>query len=283
MLNFLKGVDITGAADLINAVDRCDLFYFKTKFAKYDGEDGAGGGGSGDSGDSDGQGTDGHAAGDTETNEVEGLKAAAQAERVKRQETEAELESFKTQQRIINANPQPAGETEAKSLYVRTAESLNIDPEYPSPEDNGRILESMMSMSNAANQQTQFFSSHSDYADVVGESLPNGGFKIAAPLQRIIDSSDNPLQLQQQIATMTPQVAYALARTDPTFKKEQADKGKSAETKAAEAAEEIITNAAKKVSVSAAEGGGGTEQTAAILKMSDADFDKHIEDMVSEA
>ena len=232
----------------------------------------------GDTDQTDGQAEGSQAAAEQGTNEVEGLKAAAQAERVKRQEAEAVVEDLKTQQAIINAQP-PQTQQSQKSMYSALAERLGIDPEYPSPEDNGRIMEAMMQINNVQMQNQSFFSSHPDYSQVVGTALPNGSFNIAPPLQRVI--KDNPA-LQSQIAGLTPAVLYQLAVTDKQYQKDLADKGKSKDITDSEKAEAAIKAAAAKASISNAGGGGSLDKVNAIASMSDEDFDKHIEEIKSD-
>lgn len=203
----------------------------------------------------------------------------ANTEKEKRQTAEAEAQSAKDQVAVLAAAPKPDVAGSQKSLYVQIAERRGIDPEYPTPQENGLIMEDMMQMTNVQNQQTAFIAAHPDYSEVVGVSLPNGGFDIAAPLKRVIAS--NPA-LASKLAGLDPAIAYQLAVTDPTYQKEVADNAKPADIKAAEKAEEAIKAAAQKASVSNAGGGGTLDKAAEIAAMSDEDFDKHIEKLKNE-
>jgi len=229
----------------------------------------------GDTGQAGGQADGSQAAAEQGTREVEGLKAAATAERAKRQEAEADATALKAQLAVINANyAQPQNAAKQKSLYVSIAEHLRIDPEYPTPEENGRIMETMLQMSNAQAQQQSFIASHPDYSQVVGTSMPNGGFQMAPPLQRVINN--NPA-LASKIAGLDPAVAYQLAVTDPQYQKEVADKAKPENIKASEKAEEAIKTAAAKASISVASGGGSTSKTAEIAGWTDEQVHANVE------
>ncbi len=198
----------------------------------------------------------------------------ANTEKEKRQTAEAATQAAQDQVAILTAAPKPDVSGSQKSLYVQLAERRGIDPEFPTPQENGLIMEDMLQLNNVQNQQQTFIASHPDYSEVVGISLPNGGFNIAAPLKRVIAS--NPA-LASKIASLDPAIVYQLAVTDPTYQKELADNAKPADIKAAEKAEEAIKAATQKASVSNAGGGGTLDKAGEIAAMSDEDFDKHIE------
>lgn len=222
-------------------------------------------------------------AGDAAQDQDAKLNAAitmANTEKEKRQTAESEAKAAQDQVAILSAAPKSEVQGSQKSLYVQLAEKRGIDPEYPTPEENGLIMQDMLQMNNVQNEQTTFIASHPDYSEVVGTSLPNGAFSIAPPLKRVIAS--NPA-LASKIMNLDPAIAYQLAVTDPTYQKELADNAKPADIKAAEKAEAAIKAAAQKASVSNAGGGGNLDKAGEIAAMSDEDFDKHVEKIKSEA
>ncbi len=218
-------------------------------------------------------------AGENQEAKLNAAITMANTEKEKRQTAEAEAQTAKEQMAILSAAPKPDVQASQKSLYVQLAERRGIDPQYPTPEENGLIMEDMLQLNNVQNQQQTFIASHPDYSEVVGTSLPNGGFNIAAPLKRVIAS--NPA-LASKIASLDPAIAYQLAVTDPTYQKELAENAKPADIKAAEKAEAAIKAAAQKASVSNAGGGGSLDKAAEIAGMSDEDFDKHVEAIKNE-
>ena len=225
------------------------------------------------------QGASQDAAGDQDAR----LNAAitmANTEKEKRQTAEADAQAAKEQIAILSAAPKQDMQAVQKSIYVQLAERRGIDPEFPSAEENGLIMQDMLQLNNVQNQQQSFITSHPDYSDVVGSSLPNGGFSIAGPLKRVI--ANNP-DLASKIAGLDPAVVYQLAVTDPTYQKELAENAKPDDIKAAEKAEAAIKAAAQKASVSNAGGSGSLDKAGEIAGMSDADFDEHIEKIKSEA
>lgn len=204
----------------------------------------------------------------------------ANVEKGKRQEAEAETKAANEQIAILSAvAPQPEAQGSQKTLYVQLAERRGIDPEYPTPEENGLIMEDMLQLNNVQNEQQTFLTAHPDYADVVGTSLPNGGFSMAAPLKRVL--AKNPA-LASKIANLDPAVIYQLAVTDPTYQTQLVNDAKPADIKAAEAAEAVIAAAAKKVSVSNAGGGGSVDKLAEVAGWTDQQLDDHIEKLKSE-
>ena len=217
-----------------------------------------------------------------EENQVEGLEAGIAAERTKRQEAEEKAESLQDQMNLMAANPPQVQPTAAqKTLYANVAERLSIDPELATPEENGQIFEMMMQVTLAQQTQQSFVDSKPDYAQVVGVPLSNGQFQMAPPLLRII--KDNPALAQSLSRNPDPKIAYALASKDPQYVKEKAEKAKPDDIKASEKAEAAIKEAAKKLSVSAASGGGVTDKQAEIAGMNDEQFDDYIEKLKSEA
>lgn len=204
----------------------------------------------------------------------------ANSEKEKRQTAEAETKAVTDQMAILAAAPKTDVNANQKSLYVQLAERRGIDAEFPTPEENGLIMQDMLQLNNVQNEQLTFIASHPDYSEVVGVSLPNGGFNIAAPLKRVI--ANNPA-LASKIASLDPAIVYQLAVTDPTYQKEVAEGAKPADIKAAEKAELAIKAAAAKASVSNAGGSGSLDKMAEVAAMTDEQFDTHIEEIKSEA
>ena len=220
-------------------------------------------------------------AGENQEAKLSAAITMANSEKEKRQTAEAETKAVTDQMAILAANPpQQNVQATEKTLYVQIAERVAVDPEFPTPEENGQIIQHMMQLNNVQNEQKAFISSHPDYSEVVGIPMQNGGFSIAAPLKRVI--ANNPA-LALKIASLDPAIVYQLAVTDPTYQKEVADKAKPADITAAEKAEAAIKEAAQKASVSNAGGGGSLDKAGELGAMSDEEFDAHIEQIKSEA
>lgn len=218
------------------------------------------------------------AAGD-QSAELKAAREGMNAEKEKRQTAETETQAAKDQLAILAANPPqqniPAAQ---KSAYVQIAERLGIDSEFPSAEDNGRIMEAMFQLNNAVQNQQSFITSHPDYSQAVGIHTQQG-LQLAEPLKRVI--ATNP-GLASQVNQLDPAILHQLAISDPQYQKELAENAKPADIKDAEKAELAIKAAAQKASIGNAGGGGNVEAIAAIAAMSDEEFDTHIERITSE-
>ena len=231
--------------------------------------------------DLDGQG-DGTGDGDQDQNaKLNAAITMANAEKDKRQAAETEAQTAKDQLALMATHSPQQPTVEQKTLYRNVAERLGIDPELADPEEQGRIFETMLNVSMVQQQQGSFINSHTDYADVVGVTLSNGQFQAAPPLMRVM--KENPALARSLMQNPNAEIAYALASKDPQYLKEKADKGKPADVKAAEKAEEAIKAAAKKVSISAAGSAGSVDKTAEIAGKSDEELDEYIEKIKSEA
>ncbi len=218
-----------------------------------------------------------------ENQEVEGLKAAAKAEREKRQTAETELQNVRdqnallSQQQVTQTKPQ-----EQVSLSQAVAKQLGIDLELATPEEICQINEGVLQITSGQQAEQSFINSHPDYAEVVGVNGPRGQFQYAPPLLRALNG--NPaLQSALQNSPNKAVLAYSIASKDPQYLKEQVEAAKSEETKAAEKAVTKIEAANQQLSVSAAKGGGNLDQAAAIKAMSDEEFRKHNEEIMAKA
>ncbi len=217
-----------------------------------------------------------------ENQEVEGLKAAAMAEREKRQAAEVDVQNLKDQ---IALQPQAQQTTPEKqvSLSQVVAKQLGIDIEIATPEEICQINEGVLQVMSGQQSEQSFINSHPDYAEVVGITLPNGVFQPSVPLSRELKA--NPALADALRSSPNKAVlAYSIASKNPQYLTELAEKAKSDDTKAAEKAEVKIDAANKQLSISEAKGGGGQlDQAAAIAAMSDEEFRKHNEQIMAKA
>ena len=215
--------------------------------------------------------------------EVEGLKAAAVAEREKRQAAETEAQNLRDQNALLSQ--QQATQTkpqEQVSLSKAVAKQLGIDIELASPEEICQINEGVLQITSGQQAEQSFINSHPDYAQVVGVNGPGGQFQYAPPLLRALNG--NPaLQSALQNSPNKAVLAYSIASKDPQYLQEQVDAAKSDDTKAAEKAAAKIEAANQQLSVSAAKGGGNLDQAAAVAAMSDEEFRKHNEGVMAKA
>ena len=210
------------------------------------------------------------------------MKAAAVAEREKRQAAEAENQSLRDRLALMST-PQAQSAPQKQTLSQAVAKQLGIDIEIATPEEICQINEGVLQIISGQQTEQSFISSHADYAEVVGVTLPNGAFQPAAPLSRVL--KENPALVSAlQNSPNKAVLAYSIASKDPQYLKEQAEKAKSEDTKAAEKAAAKIEAANKQISISDAKGGGGNlDKAAAIAAMSDEEFRKHNEEVMAKA
>ena len=203
--------------------------------------------------------------------EVEGLKAAAVAEREKRQAAESETQNLKDQIALQAAQPKIEPVKQA-SLSQAVAQQLGIDLEIATPEEICRINEGVQQVISGQQSEQSFMHSHPDYAEVVGVNGPGGQFQYAPPLTRALKA--NPaLASALQSSPNKAVLAYEIASKDPQYLAEQTEKAKSDETKAAEKAVVKIDAANKQLSISDAKGGGGSlDNGARRAAQTDAEF-----------
>ena len=212
--------------------------------------------------------------------EVEGLKAAAIAEREKRQAAETDVQNLRDQ---IALQPQQTTQPQKQvSLSQAVAKQLGIDIEIATPEEICQINEGVMQVTSGQQSEQSFINSHPDYAEVVGVTLLNGVFQPAAPLSRELKA--NPALADALRSSPNKAVlAYSIASKNSQYLTELAEKAKPDDTKAAEKAEAKIKAANKQLSISEAKGGGQLDQAAATAAMSDEEFRKHNEAIMAKA
>ena len=213
--------------------------------------------------------------------EVTGLKAAAVAEREKRQAAEEETQNLRDQMAIQAAQPKTEPQRQV-SLSQAVAKQLGIDLELATPEEICQINEGVLQITSSQQSEQSFVSSHPDYAEVVGVNGPGGQFQYAPPLLRAIKA--NPALADALRNSPNKAVlAYEIASKDPQYLTEQIENAKSDDTKAAEKAEAKIKAHNQQLSVSAAKGGGQLDQAAAIKAMSDEEFLAHNQKIMDKA
>ena len=115
--------------------------------------------------------------------EVTGLKAAAEAERKKRQDLEAQIKLQQDQMALIQANPvqQQVQAQQPLSDYDQAKTNLGIAGEdYIDESQRGAIYTEVNRITNIRTQRTQgvlanqrFMVTHSDYSEVVGRQVGN--------------------------------------------------------------------------------------------------------------
>lgn len=220
--------------------------------------------------------------------EVEGLKAAAVAEREKRQAAESEAQSLRDQMALINAQQTQiqASQTQKQtSLSQSVAKQLGIDLELATPEEICQINEGVLQIISGQQSEQSFINSHPDYAEVVGVQGPGGpnDFRPAPPLMRALKANPalaNALQNSPNKAVL----AYGIASNDPQYLADKAEAAKSDDTKAAEKAEAKIKAANQQLSVSAAKtGGGNLDDAARRAAQTDEEFLKENEEIMARA
>lgn len=215
--------------------------------------------------------------------EVAGLKAAAIAEREKRQAAEAEAQTLRDQMAIMSSQPtRQTQKQEQLSLSKAVAKQLGIDIEIATPEEICQINEGVLQIMSGQQSEQSFVNSHPDYAEVVGVTLPSGQFQPAPPLTRQLNA--NPaLQNALRNSPNKAVLAYAIASKDPQYLAELAEKAKSDDTKAAEKAAAKIDAANKQLSISVAKGGGQLDKANQLANMTDEEFRKHNEAIMAKA
>lgn len=112
--------------------------------------------------------------------EVAGLKTAAEAERKKRQEAEAQTQLLREQMALQQANPVQQT-TQPVSDYEQAKANIGLaGEEYIDETQRGAIFTEINRIINARSQQNaqatanqQFINTHPDYFDVVGKQVGN--------------------------------------------------------------------------------------------------------------
>jgi len=216
--------------------------------------------------------------------EAEGLKAAAVAEREKRQAVEAENQTLRDQMSLINAQPAQPQTQKQTSLSEAVAKQLGIDMDLATPQEICQINEGVLQIMSGQQSEQSFINTHSDYAEVVGVQGPNGpdDFRAAPPLLRQLKEN---LVLANALRNSPNKVvlAYAIASKDPQYLTELEEAAKSDDTKAAEKAKASIEAANKQLSIGAAKGGGNLDNAARRAAQTDKEFLKENEEIMAKA
>ncbi len=191
--------------------------------------------------------------------------------------------------RLVGTQPatqpvQPQAQQEGLTLQVMR--QMGLDPEsYVSPTEQAQVSDAVMKMTvNQITQQIQeqnFVAAHADFAKVVGSKDPlTGQFVTAPPLARILNQ--NPQLMSALQGPSAYALAYQLAVNDPTHQAELAQQAKLPPQVAGEAAEQAIKAAEGLTSVSAAGTGATIDKSAQIAAMSDEEFNKHKNAVISQ-
>ena len=210
-------------------------------------------------------------------NEVAGLKAAAAAEREKRQAAEAEAQSIKDQMAVVMANQNTSQNPQAEPTQADILKQLGVevedDDDYLTAGQMKTVLQGFAGQVNSIVSNQTFLSKRSDFADVVGVQVGNN-FQYAPPMLRALKANPALSSILQQSPNAAV-LAYEIAKNDPEYLASQEQAGKTTQQIAAEKAEAKIKVANKQQSISAAKGGGEPDQGAAITAMSDKEFEIH--------
>jgi len=207
----------------------------------------------------------------------------ANAEKEKRQTAEADAQNLRDQIALQPQVPQTTQPEKQASLSQAVAKQLGIDIEIATPEEICQINEGVLQVMSGQQSEQSFINSHPDYAEVVGITLSNGVFQLAAPLSRELKA--NPALADALRSSPNKAVlAYSIASKDPQYLTELAEKAKSDDTKAAEKAQVAIDAANKQLSINAAKGGGGNLDNAARrAAQTDEEFRKENEQIMAKA
>jgi len=210
---------------------------------------------------------------------VAGLKAAATAERQKRQQIETEAAVLREQlDRVSTAKPNQPTQAD---LFKAMGIEVEDDDDYLTAGQMKKVLTGLVGQITQAMTAQQTQSQLPDFKEIVGIQVGNT-FQYAPPLKRALDNNPALAQILQS-SPNAALLAYEIAKNDPEYLASKNQKGKSAEQIAAEKAEAKIAAANKKVSISAAKGGGQLDSIAAVKAMSDEELRAHNEKIMSQA
>jgi len=219
---------------------------------------------------------------EVESDEVHGLKAAAAAERQKRQALEAQVSAL-TQAQVQQQVQQPAQRSpqEDASMYAQAAQHLGLgygEDVYHTSVEQAQIHALVRQHDMKQAQDQQFIAATPDYADVIGQKNQFGQMVYAQPLINFLSRNPN---LQQQVAN-NPQLAYQLASSDPEYIAQKNAALTAKQTAAATAVVQKTVNKGK-VSISAAPGGGAIDKMSQMRDMSNDELTAKIADLKSRA
>lgn len=254
------------------------------------GKEAAGGAGqqqTGNSATADGQQNATQDAAGNQNDEVAGLKAAAQAERTKRQEAETKLAQTQQQMQILSANT-PQGQQQVTqqpaSMFMQAAKQLGYNPDYLTPEETGHIMDTLLQYVVQHQQDAAFTTSHADFDEIVGKVV-NGIFQESPHLQKVFDT--NPGLRQAFLNTgLTPSIkliAYQMVKNSPDYQATLKEAGMTEEQKKALEAETAIKAANAVASISSVQGGGNLDRAAQLAGMNDAEFKAEKDKVIDQA
>ena len=213
---------------------------------------------------------------------VEGLKAAAVAERNKRQVAEAKAQTLQEQMAVVLANrqePQPKGK--AADIFSQMGIQVEDDDDYLTAGQVKTVLNGLVNEVRGALTTRDQRANYPDYEQVVGKQVGNT-FQYAPPLKKALEN--NPALISAlQNSPNAAMLAYEIAKNDPDYKAVKKQSGKTATQIAAENAESKINAANKKLSVSAARGGGTLDSAAAVAAMTDVEFSAYNQKIMDKA
>ena len=218
--------------------------------------------------------------------EAEGLKAAAQAERTKRQEAETKNAQLQQQMQIMSANQgqQQAATQPQTSMFMQAAKQLGYDPDYLSPEETGHVMDTLLQYMAQGQQDVVFNASHPDFDEVVGKVV-NGTFQESPHLQKVFETNPGLRQAFHStgLTPSTKLIAYQMVKNDPTYQTTVKEAGMTDEQKKAAEADAKIKAANTVGSISNVQGSGNLDRGANLAGMTDEEFQKEKEKVMDRA
>ena len=221
----------------------------------------------------------------SQSDEVAGLKAAAAAERVKRQDVEAQNVQLQQQMSVANANQSVDTQQAAPtSMFMQAAKFHGFDPEFMTPAETGQVMDTLMQFMAQGQQNATFDASHSDFKDIVG-SVVNGVFVESPHLLKVYESNPGLRQAFSGLglSANTKLIAYQMVKNSPEYQATIKTEGLSDEQKAAVDATAKIAAANKTASISSVQGGGNLDRGAALAGMTDVEFKQELDKKMAEA
>ncbi len=221
-----------------------------------------------------------------QNDEITGLKAAAQAERTKRQEVETQLAQTKQQIQILSANA-PQGQQQVAqqptSMFMQAAKQLGYDPEYLTPVETGHVMDTLLQYVVQHQQDAAFTTSHTDFDEIVGKVV-NGIFQESPHLQKVFDTNPGLRQafLNAGLTPSTKLIAYQMVKNSPGYQATLKEAGMTEEQKKVLEAEAAIKAANSVASISSVQGGGNLDRAAQLSGMNEAEFKVELDKKMAE-
>ena len=198
-----------------------------------------------------------------------------------------QLEQF-IQVNAPNQQVQPQ-QPEQQSVTLQVMEEMGYDPEnILTGKEQARVNDEVARRTTVVMQsqfQTQsFIASKPDFAKVVGVADPvTEQFKLAPPLQRVIENNPSIAQALRNAGAGANELAYAIASKDSQYLAEVAEASKDITQQASEQAAQVIQQANSMTSVSAVAGQGTLDRGAALRAMSDPEFEVYKQEIINKA